>query len=138
MSAKTEHFDRINRQEMSNISLITHVAVNSNSNNQFDGERRGSGLSVVAAPRLQSKRGWQFFPLLNSTVASFKWSSSGVHNAAYIKMTIPAFQLAIFNRGSFIDGEKPVTKGRLSLNTLIVNRQMFADCSAPEQWLCDL
>lgn len=31
----------------------------------------------------------------------------GVHNAAYIKMTIPAFQLAIFNSGSFIDGESP-------------------------------
>lgn len=31
----------------------------------------------------------------------------GVHNAAYIKITIPAFQLAIFNSRSFIDGESP-------------------------------
>lgn len=54
-----------------------------------------------------------------------------MHNAAYIKMTIPAFQLAIFNSGSFIDGEKPVTKARLSLNTLIVNRQTFGGVAAP-------
>lgn len=59
----------------------------------------------------------------------------GVHNAAYIKMTFPAFQLAIFNSCSFIDEEKP-WQCRVSFNTLIVNRQT-SPVAAPltiERW----
>lgn len=54
----------------------------------------------------------------------------GVHNAAYINMTIPAFQLAIFNSCSFIDREKP-WQCRVSLNTLIVNRQTSPAAAPP-------
>lgn len=50
-------------------------------------------------------------------------STQSVHNATYIKMTIPAFHLAIFNSGSFIDGERLRQWLLVSLNTLIVNRR---------------
>ena len=51
----------------------------------------------------------------------------------YIKMTIPAFQFAIFNSASFIDEEKR-WQWLVSLNTLIVNRQTLATATASEQW----